>query len=166
MKHFIILGVIVAAIGFLLFRSNDLDNLMKPASESHSAGQVGNRFVEIDQSKLPMTVHQLVERGVVTVVVFHDDDCYGCKRLSSDLDHFSTLRPDVAIRKVAINVAKDGIEKTINDFQWPVWTTPHVLIFDKAGKIIAADHKTESEGFELLEKWIETELVKSQKSKM
>jgi len=150
MRHIVVLLIVALGIYLLATRKSDLDILMAPVA-NYAEAQVGNRFVEVDRDKLPITPKDLAESGVVTVVYFHDDTCYGCGRLDRDLNDFLRVRPDVAVRKVRMSLNGDAYYQAIKDYQWKIYTAPCILIFGKDGKLIAADERTNSTGQDLLE---------------
>ena len=164
MKHFIVICLIIAGIVFLSLRKTDLEVLMKPANKVFAGTNAGNHFVNIDPAMLPMSPQQFVEPGLVTIVYFHYEKCPACNSLDSDLEAFSISRPDVAIRKIAIDPEKDGIEKSIRDFQWPIWSSPTILIYGTKGELIAADERLNNGGQNLLEEWITAELDKARRT--
>lgn len=159
MKHLLILAFIAIAITALLTHKSPLDRLMEPVAH-YTAVQTGNRFIDPATLRLPVEPRQLAERGVTTVVYFHYDQCPGCASLDRNLDDFLKLRPDVAVRKIAIKPGQDAFSEAIRDYRWRIYMTPCILIFDGRGKLIAADDRTDGSGQELLERWIEEEFKK------
>lgn len=164
MKHVLVFVALGLAIYILAIKKSDLDLLTIPAT-NYSEVQVGNRFVDIEPSELQMTPKQFSVPGVTTVVYFHDDKCSGCLQLDQSIPAFLVARPDVAIRKVRMELGSNGYSKAIKKYQWPIYMAPTILIFDKNSKLIAADEKTDSSGQDLLEKWITRELEKIEKKK-
>lgn len=160
MKHVLAFVALAAAIFFFATRKSDLDILMVPAA-NFTQEQVGNRFVEIDPRLLPTTPGFFAERGVVTVVYFHDDQCPGCLQLDKNLIDFLRVRPDVAVRKISMSLNGDAYWKAIHDYQWRIYMAPCILIFGKNGKLIAADDKTDASGYDLLMTWMNKELEKT-----
>ena len=160
MKHIVVFIVIASSIYFLAIRKSDLDKLMIPAT-GYSETQVGNRFVDIEPSRLPITPYELVEPGVTTVVYFHDAQCHGCRQLDRNLTDFLRVRPDVAVRKVSISPGKDGYSEAIRNFRSRIYMTPFILIFSSNGKLIAGDDRTDGKGYDLLEKWMVAELKRA-----
>jgi hypothetical protein len=78
-----------------------------------------------------------------------------------NLVDFLRLRPDVAVRKVSMTAQGDAYYKAIRDFKWKIWMSPGIFIFDKKGKLIAADEGTDFSGGELLDEWMEKEARKA-----
>ena len=160
MKHLLALLLLVAGAVYFATHKSEVDKLMVPVT-GYAEAQTGNRFVEVDQALLPVTPHYLAVRGVATIVYFHDNNCAGCVTMDQNLADFLRLRPDVAVRKVSMTVEGDAYYKAIRDFQWKVWMSPGILVFDKKGKLIAADDGTDFSGTELLEEWMEKEAKKA-----
>ena len=115
MRHLVVLLSLALGIYFLATKKSDVDILMVPAT-NYTKEQVGNRFVEVAQDRLPIKPKDLAEYGVITVVYFHDDTCPGCQKLDRDLDDFMHVRPDVAIRKVRMSLNGDAYYKAIKDY--------------------------------------------------
>jgi len=164
LKHIFVFVLLALGILYLATKKSDLDILMIPVT-GYTEAQTGNRFVEVDPGKLPISPKELAEYGVVTVVYFHDDTCPGCRRLDSELDDFLHVRPDVAVRKVHLSLNGDAYYDAIKNYKWKIYMAPCILIFGKNGKLIAADDRTDSSGQELLEEWIAKELQKAANSK-
>lgn len=162
MKHIAVFAALALAILFVVLRPSKLDKLMEPTTY-YTESQVGNRFVDIDPARLPMKPGDLAVPGVITVVYFHDALCVGCRDLDKQLDPFLAARPDVAIRKVHIGPADNGYQEAIRNFRWKIYMAPCILLFDKRGKLIAADDATDSAGQDLLEEWMWRELNKGVK---
>ena len=160
MKHIVIFIVIASSIFFLAIRKSDLDKLMVPVT-GYSEAQVGNRFVDIDPSRLPIAAKELAEPGVTTVVYFHDSQCHGCRQLDQNLTDFLRVRPDVAVRKVSISPGKNGYSDAIRNYRIRIYMTPFILVFGSNGKLIAGDDRTDGPGYDLLEKWMIAELKKA-----
>jgi len=164
MKHVVIFILIAISIYFLAIRKSDLDKLLVPIT-TYTEAQTGNRYVDIDPAKLPITPHELAELGVITIVYFHDNECHGCQQMDRDLTDFLRIRPDVAIRKIAMSPGNDGYTEAIRDYQWRVYTAPCILIFGPNRKLIAGDDGVDGRGFDLLEDWMRAELTKAANQK-
>lgn len=163
MKHWIAFGLLGAAIVFFATRKSDVDKLMVPVA-SYDASRTGVRFVEVERALLPVTPHYLAMPGVTTVVYFHDKNCRSCIVADGNVEHFTRLRPDVAVRKVSIAVEGDAYHSAIRDYQWKVYMSPSFIVFDKHGKMLAADDGTDTAGTELFEAWMEKEADKANRS--
>ncbi len=158
MKHIAVIAALIGAIWFLAFRKSDLDMLMIPA-QNYAESQVGDRFVDLGPANFPVTPDRLAELGVTTVVYFRDEGCSGCHDLDKDLAALLRVRPDVAVRKVAIKPGNNGYSEAIRKHQWRIWMAPCILLFSKSGKLIAADDRTDTAGYDLLVEWIRRELT-------
>ena len=164
MKHIIVLVLVAAGILYLATRKSTLDVLMTPETH-YTAQQTGNRFVDVDPAILPVSPDHFAESGVITVVYFHDDTCPGCRSLDQELDAFLRVRPDVAVRKIAMTLNGDAYYDVIRNYRWRVYTAPCILIFGKNGELIAADDRTDSAGQDLLEEWMSKELERAANGK-
>jgi hypothetical protein len=66
---------------------------------------------------------------------------------------FLPLRPDVAVRR--IQLPNDWvIEKVSAEYNLNIRATPHILIFDKKGKLIIEDDGTSRDASSLLSEWM------------
>lgn len=160
MKHWLVFAILGATLAWLILKPSPLDQLSKRPSAQSLAQAVepgGNTFVEVPDAVLPVTPHYFAVPHRTTVVIFHDLTCPACLRLDRDLQDFTKLRPDVAIRKIHINLDGNAYYRAIGNFRWPIFLMPCVLIFDEHGKLIAADHKTSDDGGELLSRWMQRE---------
>jgi hypothetical protein len=160
MKHLAALLLLLAGAVLFATHKSPLEKLMVPVS-GYTEAQAGNRFVELDPAILPVTPHYLAVPGVNTIVYFHDKNCHACVQMDQNLADFLRLRPDVAVRKVSMTPEGDAYYKAIRDFKWKVWMAPGILIFDKKGKLVAADDGTDFSGGELLDRWMEQEAKKA-----
>jgi hypothetical protein len=158
MKHLLVVATLLFGIYWLGFKKSDLDSLLVPV-ETYAQSQVGERFIEPGAVPLPTTPDRLAESGVTTVVYFRDDACSGCRDLDRDLAALLRVRPDVAVRKVAISPGKDGYSEAIRKYRWRIYMSPCVLIYGQNGKLIAADDRTDAAGYDLLMEWIRRELT-------
>jgi hypothetical protein len=165
LKHVLVFVALGLAIFFLAIKKSDIDVLMVPITNDTEA-QAGNRFIDVEPDLLPITPKFLAEVGVITVVYFYDKNCSGCINLDQNIADFLVVRPDVAVRKVSINPGKNGYSGAIRDYQWKIYATPCILIFDKNRQLIAADKKLSAAGQNLLEKWIARELDKAANKKI
>lgn len=164
MKHVLVFILIALGIYYLAIRKTDLDALMVPVA-NYTEAQVGNRFVEMEPERLPIQPWQLAEPGVNTVVYFHDEKCPSCRVLDGNLADFLRARPDVSVRKVRVGPEEKDYAKANVDYQWRIFMSPCILIFNKDGKLVAADDRTETTGQKLLYQWINAELRKDYERK-
>ncbi|MFZ6752811.1 TlpA family protein disulfide reductase [Undibacterium sp. Dicai25W] len=160
MKHILIFLTIGVSILILATRKSALDIVLL-STVNYSSEQVGNRFLEVEESRLPISPKDLVQPGVITIIYFHDIKCPGCLKMDRDMEDFVKIRPDVAIRKIAMSVDGDAYNKAIRDYRWKIYSAPCILIFGKNGKLIAADEKLNFAGSELLREWMEKEFERN-----
>jgi hypothetical protein len=160
MKHYLVVLALFGGALYFATMKSPLEQLMIPVTGA-AAAQGGSRFAVIDPALLPVTPAYLAVPGVTTIVYFHDKTCANCIKMDVDVDDFLRLRPDVAVRKVSITVEGDAYYKAIRDFKWKVYMAPSFIIFDKHGKMIAADQATDDAGSELLTAWMVKEAEKA-----
>jgi hypothetical protein len=158
MKHLLVVAALLFGIYWLGFKKSDLERLLVPVGV-YAESQVGERFIEPDAVPFPTTPDQLAESGVTTIVYFRDDDCSGCRDLDRDLAALLRVRPDVAVRKVAIRPGENGYSEAIRKYRWRIYMSPCILIYGENGKLVAADDGTDSAGYDLLMEWIRRELT-------
>lgn len=104
-------------------------------------------------------VNDLVVPGQVTVVAFTVSWCPACRTLSSNFKRFNKVRPDVVIREVRMK-DKWNIPWAKKQFGLDIASTPHVLVFDANGQLLAQDNGSDRSGYKLLFKWMNTEVRK------
>lgn len=120
-------------------------------------------LVSIPEDELPIFSDRLAFRGLVTVLYFRDPNCPGVSILDRNLIDFLKYRPDVAVRQIALEPSRNGYLKAIRGYRLNIWTSPFIVIFDKAGKVLASDNKLVSDGAELLDAWIYKTLNEAQR---
>lgn len=160
MKHWLIFAVLAAALAWFVLKPSPLDKLNKPPSASELARAAepgGNSFVDVSSLSQPVTPHYFAVPHRTTVVIFHDNTCPACVKLDGDLEDFTRLRPDVAIRKIRITLNGDAYYSAIRNYRWKIYLMPCVLIFNADGKLVAADHATNAAGGNMLERWMNRE---------
>jgi hypothetical protein len=165
MKHFLVVLLLGGGALFFALRTPPVEKLMIPSTGAIAA-RGGSMFVDIAPEKLPVTPAYLAERGLTTIVYFHDKACANCAIRDRDIDDLLRVRPDVAVRKVSISPDGGAYYKAIRDFQWKVYMSPSVIIFDKDRKMVAADEGVDDEGSELLYEWMAKEAEKAARSKI
>lgn len=164
MKQVLIFALLAGAIAWLALKPSALDKLSMPPPARELARAVapgGNAFVAVEPALLPVTPHYFAVAHRATVVIFHDDTCPACRDLDRNLEDFTRLRPDVAIRKIRITLNGDAYYRAIRDYRWKIYLMPCVLIYDQDGKLVAADEKTDASGGALLDRWMLREAERS-----
>lgn len=163
MKHWLVVLALLGGALFLATRESAIERLMVPVTGA-AAARGGSKFVAVDPLLLPVKPGFLAEPGTATIVYFHDKTCENCAKMDQDIDDFLKLRPDVAVRKVSISVEGDAYYKAIRDFQWKVYMSPSFIIFDRKGKMMAADEALDDSGSELLHEWMVKEADQAARS--
>jgi len=149
------------AVYFFAFREEDaLTVLMKPPAAAARDARVGVK--PVGAITAPFDASRYVEQGVFTVVELYTDGCSGCKLLHSQYPQFLRVRPDVAVRQV--HIPEDWqVAQMQQEFGVAMVSTPHILIYDTQGKLVAGDAGTTKSGFKLLYDWMNAELEKEWK---
>jgi hypothetical protein len=128
-------------------------------------------FTELFASRRPLK--ELVSPGHYTVVEVYLDSCGICKRLESNFPAFRNARTDVQITRV--HFPEDGIHPRIEaqsqaemqrkvaelnaDIQsYQICGTPHIEVYDPAGKVLAKDECGNKTGLRYLRNWIGDEI--------
>jgi len=148
------LTVIVIAMIIIAYagsRDTELQQLMQPVNG------VG-RLEHLDPDPADhFAVTELAEPDRVTIIEFYTESCLGCRRLKAHYRKFLPLRPDIMVKRVRMpdNWTPDW---AYNRFHLNIAATPHILIFDANGKLVAADTGFDKDGFDLLYKWMNAEL--------
>ena len=164
MKPWLVFAVLGAAIAWLVLKPSTLDQLSTPPSVrelSRASGPGGNSFVDVSGLKRTVTPHYFAVPHRTTIVIFHDDTCPACRDLDRNLEDFTRLRPDVAIRKVRITLDGNAYYRAIRNYRWNIYLMPCVLIYDADGKLVVADHETNAAGGNMLDRWMNREAVRA-----
>ena len=143
--------VIGSAIGFIIiyfvfFGNNYLDTLTEPTTQEKNY-QSGLKVVETADA------YSLAEYGMFTVVEFYTEVCSACKEFKRYYDMFLPLRPDVAVRRIKLP-NNWTIETASAKYNLDIRATPHILIFDKTGTLMAEDEGMGRDASKLLFKWM------------
>ena len=143
-----IIGIItvIAIVFYFSTKNNDLDFLLQETSYTKSV-QSGLRDVETTD------LHSLSEFGMFTVVELYTDSCSACRKLKKNYDRFLPLRPDVSVRRVNIQ-SNWRVKETSEKYSVNIRATPHILIFDKNGKLMTQDDGKDKTAYVTLQKWI------------
>ena len=143
-----IIGIItvIAIVFYFSTKNNDLDFLLQETSYTKSV-QSGLRDVETTD------LHSLAEFGMFTVVELYTDSCSACRKLKKNYDRFLPLRPDVSVRRVNIQ-SNWRVKETSEKYSVNIRATPHILIFDKNGKLMTQDDGKDKTAYVTLQKWI------------
>lgn len=161
MKHWLVFAVLGLAIAILALKPSAVDKLLH--SRPRAAVPPGeNIFAEVNPDLLPVTSSHFKMWKRPTVVVFHDKNCPATRQLDRELEEFSRVRPDVAIRKVRISPDTKGgkrmaYNQAIEDYRRNIWMTPTVVIYDENGKFVEGDDKLDTSGSDVLYKWMARE---------
>lgn len=146
------------AVYFFASREDDaLTVLMKPPAVVASDARGGVK--PVGNITAPFDASRYAERGVFTVVELYAEWCSGCKLLHSQYPQFLRVRPDVAVRLVHIP-ENWQVAQMQREFGVEIASTPHILIYDTQGKLVAGDAGTTKAGFKLLYDWMNAELEK------
>ena len=140
------LVVIAAIVYYTAFKDDHLDMLMQDVSYTKSV-QSGLRDVQTSD------LHSLAEFGMFTVVELYTDSCPACRRLKKIYDRFLPLRPDVSVRRVNIQ-SNWKVKEASEKYSVNIRATPHVLIFDKNGRLMTEDEGKDKTAYMTLQKWM------------
>jgi thioredoxin-related protein len=111
---------------------------------------------------------QLARPGGYTVIDVTAEHCAPCKQLDERWSSFLTKRPDVAVLKVTAFSGQISFSSVEEGDRWAerqdamrdaydVASTPHIVIFDGDGEVVAADDGSDKAGLELLRAWMDAE---------
>jgi len=93
------------------------------------------------------------EPGRITIIAFVSDHCSAWVQAKPQWRSLLRRRPDAAIRLVDLGrnwKRADGKAK----YGQNIRTLPHVLVYDAAGKLLAADNGLSKDGLSAVEEWI------------
>ena len=96
--------------------------------------------------------------GQPTVIELYTDSCSGCRLLDGHLKTFLKLRPDVVVKQIRLDDYWNS-EEMLDNYNINIAKTPHIIIYDAAGNLIAKDEGREDDsGFDFLYKWMNKEI--------
>jgi len=115
-------------------------------------------IIEIDLEER-FDAQDYVGYGSPTIIEFCTSSCPGCHQLHSQYKEFLRMRPDIAVRQIIIpdNWSSNGIK---NQYSVNIATTPHILIFNSDGDLVAKDEGKKKLGLKCLNKWMNKESKK------
>jgi hypothetical protein len=105
----------------------------------------------------PFELAALAEPGQIVIIEFGTRNCAACARLHRHYQRFLPLRPDVVVKQV--QMPTDWTPQWARR-RWhlDISSTPHIVLFDAAGQLVAADAGRQKDGFEMLYEWMNREL--------
>lgn len=96
--------------------------------------------------------------GQPTVIELYTDSCTGCRQLDGHLKTFLKIRPDVVVKQIRLDDYWTP-EEMLESYNINIAKTPHIIIYDAAGNLIAKDDgKEDDSGFDFLYKWMNKEI--------
>jgi hypothetical protein len=96
--------------------------------------------------------------GQPTIIELYTDSCGGCRQLEEHLKTFLKIRPDVVVKQIRLDDYWKP-EEMLANYNINIAKTPHIIIYDAAGKLIAKDDGQEDDsGFNFLYKWMNKEI--------
>ena len=128
------------------------DQLRSPTQAATAVGRGG--ILPADQN---LPIESQLEAGRVTIFVFSGRWCPACRRLERNIKRFVGIRPDVAFKFLETNDRWRA--------QYSISTVPHVVMFDDAGRQIAADSGNDKAAYQSLLRWMgeETQRIHSER---
>ena len=160
MKKLVFIIILIAG-GYYFFNSSEFPKVGDPV-ENAEIIRYGRYIVE----GLPLT--DLAISGENTVIEVYAPSCPACKSLKKWTTKMRELRPDVNIRSV--NITDDfllgGLSKKVKSAMKTdaICSTPHLVIIDKEGEILAQDDCKNKLGRQFFYRWIEYEIKKHNRS--
>lgn len=96
--------------------------------------------------------------GQPTIIELYTDSCSGCRLLEGHLKTFLKIRPDVVVKQIRLDEYWKP-EEMLNSYNINIAKTPHIIIYDASGELIAKDEGQEDDsGFDFLYKWMNKEI--------
>lgn len=96
--------------------------------------------------------------GQPTVIELYTASCVGCRQLHEHLKTFLKIRPDVVVKQISLDEYWSP-EEMWENYKINIAKTPHIIIYDAAGSLIAQDDGQEdNSGFDFLYKWMNKEI--------
>lgn len=98
-------------------------------------------------------VNDLAVPGQSTIVEFYVSWCSACKKLDKSLNRFIKVRPDIVIKQIKMK-DKWNVRWAKEQYGLNITGTPHVVLFNGEGKVIAQDEGKNKKALRLLYKWM------------
>ena len=172
---FLALGALWLLDNYKTFLGPEVAEPPQPlAGVTRSPGSTGIRIYEFQQlldARMPLS--GLAKSGYYTVVEVYLDSCSICRKLETGFKPLLAKRKDTYIRRV--HFPEDGIKFSFSGTSqeevqrqadeanammksYRVCGTPHVVVFDPSGQVMATDACGErNNGTRFLQNWINTE---------
>ena len=158
MKKLLLILAIAGGAYYFLEPASSLDLLMEPATAAVDPERAGLEIIS-EGGGPGFDVGDLAEPGLFTIVEFYTEACPACKKLRGHYTQFLPLRSDVAVRRVRLP-DRWGSGFVAREYGVNVKGTPHVIIYDPNGELIAADEGMDKGAYKLLYKWLDAEFKK------
>jgi len=156
MKIKIILGIVLVVIYLFVSSETEVDKLMDVEFPISIKEQSGIQFYDPEYNSIVDMADQL-ERGLVSVVYLYKASCKSCQIFDKNLAKLVSLRPDISVTKIP----SPGIGRYRANYMGEklnVKFLPFVMIFDREGKLIAADNGKIYQGRGLFHEWLNEEV--------
>lgn len=154
-KAVLIALVLLGAGGAVYQVSGDapaLEQLLTVPADFNSLG-----YLDIETIVLGPDPAEACEPGRTTVVAFVSDSCPGCVKLLGHARLLTKRRPDVAVRFVDLG-SQWGGQNYLSKYGVNIRSVPHVMLYSGQGKLLAGDDGQSKAGLDLLYKWMNIEL--------
>ena len=155
MKNKILLIVIVGVVFWFVSRETMMDKLMDVQFPIVAKQESGIQFYDPEPGSTVDVADQL-ERGLVTMVYFYNDNCRGCQIFDTNLNKLVKLRPDIAVTKMP--VGKVGYKVRYMGEKLNAKNLPFIMIFDKNEKLLVSDNGDEHEAYTTFYEWLQEEV--------
>lgn len=153
------LVLIACAVGAYFHWTGDppaLEQLTAAPGEAPATSIAG-----LEQIAAGSDLTEYCEAGRNTVFVFHTRQCPACAKLNNHLRRFVKVRPDTAFRLVNLDrYWRQGADYR-KLYGISLRSVPHVMIYNRHGKLIAGDDGKDKAGLKLLYEWMNAESRRS-----
>lgn len=158
MKNLFILKMVVGGVYTYLKPLDTAGELMGSYGSLNVTQESGVKVLK-SQGGPGFDVNEYAVPGQVTVVVFYVSWCSACKRLDGAFNRFLKVHPDVAVRKIEMK-DKWNVPWAKKQFGLVITGTPHLVIFDADGSVLAQDDGRNKKALRYVYKWMDAELRK------
>ncbi len=155
----IIMVILLAAVGYFGYQHLQSKGMMGGNMVAYGENEYEN-YSGKEEAYLNgvFDAKDYIVSGQPTIIELYTDSCSGCRLLEGHLKTFLKIRPDVAVKQIRLDEYWKP-EEMLNNYNINVAKTPHIIIYDASGELIAKDDGQEDDsGFDFLYKWMNKEI--------
>ncbi len=150
----LVIIIFICLIGFGVYRYIAGDNPIVAYGEQVFSKESALTDVDLYGE---FVADKYIENGQPTIFDFYTDNCKGCKILDGHLNNFLAIRDDVIVRKIRLDTYWQP-DDILENHKIDIGSTPHIIIYNPEGKLVAEDKGQDKSGFDFLYAWMNDEI--------